>query len=179
MKKFIAGFIVSALLFGAIPAFADGVKSIFGAKVTGIYTVQKPNGEKVADGAVLNGSAYVPVRAISEAVNRPLTVDSKKKVIVLEDEKGTVSASVDELKIQRDVASKEVNRLTNMINMYETDAIPRAKERVNGATNDAVRKQDQEFLDGLNKQLDQYKSELADLQKQLAEIDAKIMELEK
>lgn len=177
MKKFIAGFIVSALLFGAIPAFADGVKSIFGAKVTGIYTVQKPNGEKVADGAVLNGSAYVPVRAMSEAVDRKLTVDSKKKVIVLEDVQSSEESYV--LQSKKNILTEKITALDNSIVMYETDAIPRAKERLEGSITDVEKNQRKEFLDGLNKQLDQYKSELADLQKQLAEIDAKIMELNK
>lgn len=179
MKKFIAGFIVSALLFGAIPAFADGVKSIFGAKVTGIYTVQKPNGEKVADGAVLNGSAYVPVRAMSEAVNRPLTVDSKKKVIILGDTRGSVSSSVDELKIQKNAIQEKIKTTETAVNQYETDVIPRAKERLEASIEEVERNQRSEFLNNRIEQLDQFKSELADLQKQLAEIDAKIMELEK
>ncbi|NWL87547.1 hypothetical protein DMN77_08010 [Paenibacillus sp. 79R4] len=179
MKKFIAGFIVSALLFGAIPAFADGVKSIFGAKVTGIYTVQKPNGEKVAEGAVLNGSAYVPVRAMSEAVNRPLTVDSKKKVIILGDTSGSVSSSYDELNIKKNALLDKLKVAETAINEYETDVIPRAKDRVEGAINEVERDQKTEFLNERTKELEQYKSELGDLQKQLAEIDAKIAELEK
>lgn len=177
MKKFIAGFIVSALLFGAIPAFADGVKSIFGAKVTGLYTVQKSNGEKVAEGAVLNGSAYVPVRAMSEAVDRKLTVDSKKKVIVLEDVQSSEESYV--LQSQKSVLTDKIKNLENSISMYETDVIPRAKERVEGAINEVEKEQKKEFLNNRIEQLNQYKSELADLQKQLAEIDAQITELNK
>lgn len=96
LKKFIAGFIMGSLIFCSVPAFVDSVQSIFGAKVTGVYAVQKSSGEKIAEGAILNGSTYVPVRAISEAVGTPLTVDTKEKVIILEDTKTTTSTTITE-----------------------------------------------------------------------------------
>ena len=83
MKKFIAGILVGGLLFGVVPVFADGVKSLMGAKVTGIYNVEQ-GGKKIADGAVINGSAYVPVRAVANATGTPLTV--KGKTIILDEQ---------------------------------------------------------------------------------------------
>ncbi|GAA0134728.1 hypothetical protein YSY43_15680 [Paenibacillus sp. YSY-4.3] len=77
MKKFIAGIMVGALLFGGTTVLADSIKSLVGAKVTGTYTVQKTDGTKVADGAIINGSAYVPVRALADATGIPLNVEGK------------------------------------------------------------------------------------------------------
>ncbi|MNW41413.1 hypothetical protein D3C74_185500 [compost metagenome] len=179
MKKIIAGIVAGALLFGAVPTFAAGVKSIFGAKVTGTYTIQTPNGEKIAEGAVLNGSAYVPVRAMSEAVNRPLTVDFKKKVIVLGVADVSVTSSTDELNIQKNALLSNIKVTETAINRYETEVIPSAKNRVDGAINEVEKSQKTDFMNERIKELEQYKSELADLQKQLTEIDAKIAELEK
>lgn len=97
MKKFISGFIAGALIFCGVPAFADSVQSIFGAKVTGVYTVQKSDGEKIADGAIINGSTYVPVRAISEVTGTPLSVDTKGKVITLGEIQAEVTSETSEI----------------------------------------------------------------------------------
>ncbi|MGV2794754.1 copper amine oxidase, partial [Clostridium perfringens] len=66
MTGAVSGLVVGALLFGGIPTFAAAVKSIMGAKVTGVYTVEQ-GGQKIAEAAVINGSTYAPVRAIAEA----------------------------------------------------------------------------------------------------------------
>lgn len=72
----LSGLLAGALIFGGGSALA-AVKSLVGSKVTGVYTVNKADGTKVADGAVINGSAYVPVRAVSEAVGVSLKVEGR------------------------------------------------------------------------------------------------------
>ena len=70
MKKFIAGVVVGACLFGAVPVFADSIKSLIGAKVEGVYSIEH-NGQKIAEGLIINGSAYVPVRTMANVTNTP------------------------------------------------------------------------------------------------------------
>ncbi|MFD1910151.1 hypothetical protein ACFSQ7_48645 [Paenibacillus rhizoplanae] len=44
--------------------------------MTGLFTVEQ-NGKKIADAVIINGSAYVPVRAMSEATGTGLAVEGK------------------------------------------------------------------------------------------------------
>ncbi|MEK4513649.1 hypothetical protein [Paenibacillus sp. FSL K6-2524] len=175
MKKFIAGIIVGALLFGAMPVMAAQVKSVLGQKVTGTYTVQKADGTKIAEGAVINGSAYVPVRAIAEATGTDL--DVKGKVITLGELQADEQLYV--LQSQKNVLLDKIKVSQAAVTRYETDAIPRAKERAEGSITEVEKNQRTDFLDTLVKQLDQYKTELTDLQKQLADIDTKLEALNK
>ncbi|WP_110930598.1 hypothetical protein [Paenibacillus bouchesdurhonensis] len=114
MKKFIAGIMVGALLFGGTSVLADSIKSLVGAKVTGTYTVQKTDGTKVADGAVINGSAYVPVRALAEATGIPLNVEGKTITMGTQSVKPEGNALSDEaLTLVNEITRlKNVNRST-------------------------------------------------------------------
>ncbi|MCR8843068.1 hypothetical protein NQ117_05200 [Paenibacillus sp. SC116] len=77
MKKFILGVFVGAFLFSGISVFAESVKTLVGEKVTGVYEIEQ-GGKKIAEGAVINGSTYVPIRTIANATGTPLTVEGKK-----------------------------------------------------------------------------------------------------
>lgn len=114
MKRFIAGIMVGALLFGGTSVLADSIKSIVGAKVTGTYTVQKTDGTKVADGAVINGSAYVPVRALADATGIPLNVEGKTITMGTQSVKPEGNAlSDEELQIVNEITRlKNANRST-------------------------------------------------------------------
>lgn len=181
MKKWsylVAGILIGAMLFGGIPAFADTVKGILGAKVTGVYTVKKATGEKVADGAILNGSTYVPVRAISEAAGIPLTVDTKGKVIVMGSDLQT-DEKLYVLQSKRALLLEDIKEYQGGINLYETDIIPRAQEAAKNTKGTESEATYQSRLDDRTKELEKYKADLAEAQKQLAEIDAQIAELQK
>ncbi|NJJ41561.1 hypothetical protein [Paenibacillus apii] len=80
MKKRIFGLVVFVLLLGSSIGFAAGT-SLVGAKVSGVYSI-KQDGKKIADAAIINGSAYVPVRTMSEATGATLTIEGK--TIILE-----------------------------------------------------------------------------------------------
>lgn len=75
MKKFVSGVIVGAFLFAGVSAFADS-SSLIGQKVQGLFAVEK-GGTKIADAVIINGSAYAPVRAVSQAAGVGLTVEGK------------------------------------------------------------------------------------------------------
>lgn len=105
----LSGLLVGAIIFGGSSAVA-AVQSLVGAKVSGIYTVNKSDGTKVADGAVINGSAYVPVRAVSEAVGIPLRVEGK-------------TITIETIVGQNDAISPEILDIINVIGSKEADII--------------------------------------------------------
>lgn len=77
MKKKIIGITASALLLGGSLGFAAASSPLIGAKVQGIFTVQKADGTKIGDAVIINGSTYAPVRALSEATGTSLRVEGK------------------------------------------------------------------------------------------------------
>lgn len=80
MKKpayVIGGVLIGFVLATTTSAFADTVKSMIGKKVTGEYTVIV-NGQKLSEkGAIIDGKANVPVRAISESLGADIKVSGK------------------------------------------------------------------------------------------------------
>ncbi|MGG3307316.1 stalk domain-containing protein [Paenibacillus lautus] len=61
------------------------VQSMIGKKVTGEYTIVV-NGEKLSDkGAIIDGKANVPVRALSESLGADIKVDGKTIVVTSEE----------------------------------------------------------------------------------------------
>ncbi|WP_334077460.1 hypothetical protein [Paenibacillus sanfengchensis] len=132
----VSGLVVGALLFGGVPTFAAAVKSIMGAKVTGVYAVEQ-DGKMIAEAAVINGSTYAPVRAIAEATGTSL--DVKGKTIVLEGTGGTTapapaqegSALTPEAKWTNQInkLTEEINGLNVKINA-EKEAIKGYEERI-------------------------------------------------
>lgn len=79
MKKKVIGAIAGALLLTSVTAFADSA-SLVGKKVQGLFAVEQ-NGKKVADAVIIDGVAYAPVRAVSEAAGVELKVEGKKIIM--------------------------------------------------------------------------------------------------
>lgn len=83
MRKFIAGFIIGAIMFSSIGAFAAGGKLIevfYGIKDVKIDKVsQMPNQKPFT----YNGTTYVPLRFISEKFGKPVKFDSKDQTIYI------------------------------------------------------------------------------------------------
>ncbi|MEK4263685.1 hypothetical protein [Paenibacillus sp. FSL L8-0499] len=79
MKKIITGAIAGALLLTSVSVFADSA-SLVGKKVQGLFTVEQ-NGTKIADAVIIDGVAYAPVRAVSQAAGVQLTVEGKKIIM--------------------------------------------------------------------------------------------------
>lgn len=79
MKKFLSGMIAGLFLFAGATVFADS-SSLIGQKVQGLFVIEK-SGVKVSDAVVINGTAYAPVRAVSEATGVTLQVEGKKIIM--------------------------------------------------------------------------------------------------
>lgn len=180
MKKFISGIIVGALLFTGASAFADSV-SLIGQKVQGLFTVEKA-GTKIADAVIINGTAYAPVRAVSEATGTTLTVEGKKIImgdVVVGDAQPSDKKvdAANELRAQREKAVAEISRLEANIEDLENNVIPmfeaQAKEMsTNGTVADTAKKTAEDYKQVVVKQ----KTELAFYQAELADINTALGE---
>lgn len=162
-------------MFCGVPVFADSVKNIFGAKVTGIYSIQTADGKKFAEGAVLNGSVYIPVRAMSEVTGTSLAVNSKEKVIIL-GTKTTASSnvSIDELNIKKEAAESRIASLQGTVKLYESELIPNAQREADNTKGTESEATYQSRLNTRNEELAKYQTELAEARKQLSEIESQI-----
>ncbi|MDR9852883.1 hypothetical protein RJP21_04615 [Paenibacillus sp. VCA1] len=121
MKKFIAGVLVGALVFGAVPVLADSVKNLVGSKVAGVYVIEEKGGTKIADAAIINGSAYVPVRPISEATGTKLTVEGKKIILEKPTSTSNVPLEGDALSDGDLTIANQITSLKNSIRTYESN----------------------------------------------------------
>ncbi|MNC14402.1 hypothetical protein D3C75_621790 [compost metagenome] len=169
LKKFISGVIVGALLFGGVSVFADGI-GLVGKKVSGTYTIVK-DGKKIADAAIIDGSAYAPVRAISEAAGVPLSVKGKEILMqntsVAENNNGQAVNQTNQNPTKEELIAAIEKKKTHIdefkasqVNYWET----LIKENPNSTT---VPKW-QTALDKAKVQLQQLQQELADLEARLA-----------
>lgn len=162
MKKKIVGIVAAALLLGGSIGFAAS-SSLIGAKVSGMYTI-KQDGKKIADAIVVNNSAYVPVRTMSEATGAGLTVEGK--TIILESketEKAAIKASIAASKLRERLAGAEssVQVLKEAIQLAETTAA----DLTSAADQEAQRN----YIAELNKRVAFMETEIAQLKEQLGE----------
>lgn len=162
MKKKIVGIVAAALLLGGSIGFAAS-SSLIGAKVSGLYTI-KQDGKKIADAIVVNNSAYVPVRTMSEATGTGLTVEGK--TIILESketEKLTLKASIEEAKLREKLAVSEssVQVLKEAIQLAETTAAI--------LTSAADQEAQRNYIAELNKRVEFTKTEITQIKTQLGE----------
>ncbi|WP_339319724.1 hypothetical protein [Paenibacillus sp. FSL R10-2734] len=162
MKKKIVGIVAGALLLGGSIGFAAS-SSLIGAKVSGLYSI-KQNGEKIADAIVVNNSAYVPVRTMSEATGTGLTVQGK--TIILESketEKPALKASIEAAKLRERLAVSEssVQVLKEAIQLAETTAA----DLTSAADQEARRN----YIAELNKRVEFTETLIAQLKTQLGE----------
>ncbi|WP_438447409.1 stalk domain-containing protein [Gorillibacterium sp. sgz5001074] len=86
MKKYVIGFLAGCAFMTMATAFADDVQSIIGKTVEMTYPVSV-NGESLnVPAAVIGDSAYLPVRAVSEAIGLNVGFDEKTGIALTEKE---------------------------------------------------------------------------------------------
>lgn len=184
-------YLLSGILIGAIiatsgSAAAAQIKSLVGQKVTGELNVVI-NGEKLEEkGAVINGKTNAPVRAISDAIGGELELKGDTIYITTQDDTvapteptGNVS-DLDGLKQERENIAKKISQYEESVKLYEDKELPSAELAVkaaNGAPESVKFFSDQ--LEQTKQKYETLKSDLAEAQKKLAEIDTKIAELNK
>ncbi|MEK5415436.1 MULTISPECIES: hypothetical protein [unclassified Paenibacillus] len=177
MKKKIVGIVAAALLLGGSIGFAAS-SSLIGAKVTGLYTI-KQDGKKIADAAIINGSAYVPVRTMSEATGTGLTVEGK--TIILENKETEKPAAIPETDTtvekpkETTKASANADKLRERLASAESrvqvlkEAIQQAETTVADLTSAADQEARKNYIADLNKRVEFTETEIAQLKAQLGE----------
>ncbi|MEC0167486.1 hypothetical protein [Paenibacillus graminis] len=173
MKKKIIGIAAAALLLGSTIGYAAS-SSLIGAKVTGLFSVEQ-NGKKIADAVIINGSAYAPVRAISDATGTELAVEGKKitmksksaataeagKAVV--EPVATPAANVDSASIAGKIKGLEDN-----IKRYK-EVISQAEADINATTDPAVIQGKRDYIADINGRIALKEAQITELKAQLGE----------
>ncbi|MEK5418208.1 hypothetical protein [Paenibacillus sp. FSL L8-0708] len=174
MKKFISGVIVGVLLLTSVSAFADSA-SLIGQKVQGLFSVEK-NGVKITDAVIIKGTAYAPVRSISEAAGVTLNVEGKK---ILMGETSTTSAaeavSVELSRLNSELKSCQANidsTVENVIKPREAN-LAALKAADNGSAESAF------TISSVEKRLESERAYVAEQQALIDKAKARIAELTK
>lgn len=80
IKKFISGLVVGVCLTASASAFADDIESILGKSVDGEFPVKIDGVTLSQKAAVIEGTSYLPVRAVGNAIGRDVTFDAKSGI---------------------------------------------------------------------------------------------------
>jgi hypothetical protein len=77
MKKYLIGFMVGIIVAATGTAYADDVvESIVGKKIEGQFPVKISGKQLDVQAAVVDGTSYLPVRAIGEALNMDVSFNA-------------------------------------------------------------------------------------------------------
>lgn len=79
MKKFLIGFLVGCLLMMTTPVLADSILQSIDVVMNSVQV--QVNGEKLEANTILyNGSTYLPMRKVAEAVGKDVEWNSEEKI---------------------------------------------------------------------------------------------------
>lgn len=181
----ISGVLVGALIFGGATSFAAGVNPFAKSRITGVFSVFKSDGSKIADAPVIDGAAYVPVRVMSNAAGIDLKVEGKS-IIMGE----AISSSSDGQIIgENDALSPEKLELANSISRHQRDILSwkglievenetiKMYESKIAEENSRTEKV-QSRIDGLNANIAKSKERIAEYQAKIDAAEAEIKQLE-
>ncbi|MDO3411524.1 hypothetical protein QWJ34_17295 [Saccharibacillus sp. CPCC 101409] len=153
MKKFIAGFTIAALLFGGTAAAASS--GLIGQKVTGTLAVER-HGKSLTEAVTVQGRAYVPVKSLEQMAGLRYTLADGK--ISLSDAPNTIEGQINAQK-------KKIKDLEYGIGNREAGIEKlRAMREGSKAHDPEDRNGFEAAIANVQKELDQNKAELADVQ---------------
>ena len=166
MRKYVIGALIGATLTFGTQAFAE-VSTMIGKAIQGSFPI-KLDGKQLKDQAiVIDGTSYLPVRAIGDALNLDVSFNSdlgielKKKggtsVIVPPIPKEPTLKDIEQ---QIEVNKGQQEKFEKFISITNND--------LSGPSDAAARAQ--KDLDQYQVELDKLKVELADLEKKKAEL---------
>ncbi|MNO27685.1 hypothetical protein D3C76_175650 [compost metagenome] len=176
MKKKIVGIVAASLLLGGTIGFAAS-SSLIGAKVSGLYTI-KQDGKKIADAIVVNNSAYVPVRTMSEATGTGLTIQGKTIILdgketeksakpetntTVAEPTGTSKTSIEAAKLREKLAESE-----SSLRVLK-EAVQQAETTATNLTSAADQEARRNYIAELNKRVEFTEIEISQLKAQLGE----------
>lgn len=116
MKKYFVGFLAGVLLTFSMSVYADDIKSLIGQKVQGTVSVNV-NGTTVADGVIIKGYSYAPVRSLTEAAG--LEVNYEKGVVTVVNTQYMTNTTGKEITFNLEQINKQ---LENLYKIKEQDS---------------------------------------------------------
>ena len=171
----LAGFALGVTVAYA-PQIQAAANNLLGSKVGNVLNV-KINNKSIGSGAVINGTTYVPIRAAANAMGMEVAkVDSKEVLIVTSD----VQPTADDIQKENDkaVLTNKINGLKTVIKSSQdeintlTDQVAELKVKADNDTSTVGTAKTQYNI--FNKSLEEKKNELADQQKQLADLESQL-----
>lgn len=132
MKKMlcvIGGFLIGAASVVAAQDVSAQIKSMIGQKVTGEYTVFVNGKELQERGAIIDGKANVPIRALSDSLGVELKVNNETKSIMVTSGNENVILSGDNSTGIEDLSSKEDLLIKKSELEADLDFLQKSKER--------------------------------------------------
>jgi hypothetical protein len=176
MKKFIAGALFGGLIAMALPVSAE-VASLVGAKVAGETTVTL-NGSTVGTAIIVDNKSYLPVRDTAVAFGAEVTPSAGEISLTTKISNDAIESELYTLRTDKADYENRIAKSQSTIKNLEEVVIPKNEKKVAESRNDAVRAQNQKFLDDSIKSLADQKQKLAEYQAKLEAINARIAELE-
>lgn len=181
----ISGVLVGALIFGGASSFAAGVNPFAKSKITGVFSVLKSDGTKIADAPVIDGSAYVPVRAMSNAAGIDLKVEGKSIIMG----EANSSSSNGQIIGENDALSPEKLELANSISRHQRDIL--SWKGLIEVENETIKMYESKIaeensrteknpsrIEGLNANIAKSKERIAEYQSKIDAAEAEIKQLE-
>ncbi|UKS25020.1 copper amine oxidase N-terminal domain-containing protein [Paenibacillus sp. HWE-109] len=163
MKKFILGILVGVSITAAGSAYADDIVSIVGQKIDGSFPIKISGKQLDTPAAVIQGTSYLPVRVIGEALNMDVTfnadlgIELKEKGAVKVPE-NTPQPTVTPTKSSNDI-QMEIDDLNRKINISKASLSYAEKDLKEFPTDE-----NQKTIDALKKQISSYEAEITALQ---------------
>ncbi|RXZ83367.1 hypothetical protein EBB07_06015 [Paenibacillaceae bacterium] len=124
MKKFISGIVVGAMIFTGISVSAAEIKSkLIGKKVqaTMIVTIDGKLVDK--DAIVINGASYLPVRAITDAIEGKIISVKDGKIELVTNDLAKIDENARKGAEEAEQLQAEANKVANEANKKEEEKI--------------------------------------------------------
>ncbi|MNC03835.1 hypothetical protein D3C75_512590 [compost metagenome] len=196
MKKFgmlVIGIVIGATLTLSPQIYGAGAK-LLGSKVDNTLDI-KLNGSSIGQGAVINGTSYLPVRSAANALGLEVSVDKTQVNLndISTDENAKIAqkqqaemdkaVKIEQIKALIGKSSKEISIYESAITFNQTEADKYKKVLddliANNKGDDVTRTSVKERYESALVNLDKNKSNLAAEQKNLADLQAQLAELQK
>ncbi|MCP3810074.1 2,' 3'-cyclic nucleotide 2'-phosphodiesterase [Paenibacillus sp. Lou8.1] len=192
----LSGIVIGAVVATTGSVFADQIKSMVGQTVAGEYSV-KVNGNSLTENAiVVDGKAHVPLRAVSDSLGANLKVEGKTINIDTQSESSpevkktasqtNVGSKIEGVPQQNDKSKEYIDSVKNYKSYWEktlSDAeesrvklnkqldelsnLPASKDPITQETRKKSLVRTQGLIEEKNKEIDEYKSKIAEIEAQL------------
>ncbi|MEK5469345.1 hypothetical protein MKY64_30540 [Paenibacillus sp. FSL R7-0210] len=159
MKKYVVGFLAGVFLTFSVSAYADDIKNLIGQKVQGTVSVNV-NGTQVADGVIIKGNSYAPVRSLTEAAG--LDVNYDKGVVTVINTKNMINTTGKEITMTLEQVNSSIASLQQSIE-FEQKNIDRYKILLQDKQYEKQWTTFQTSMDAVQLRLDKYQTRLDEM----------------